>query len=141
MIKYANNHPEEFNGIHGPFVVALMQLSSALFTEIINICVICSLTDIQDIIMNFIALAVISEFDNFYAKSVVGIPIKKTLDAPLSIKRSSKDIQFSDRSLFEKFVRIVYRISRIFYASYYYYFMAFTVIPLTYLASYQQESN
>jgi hypothetical protein len=41
-------------------MVALMQFFGAIFTEVINILSICSLADTKEVVMNFIALGVIS---------------------------------------------------------------------------------
>jgi hypothetical protein len=87
----------------------------------------------MDVIMNFIALGVIAEIDDFYAGSLTDFPLKDALKEPPMIKRSSKQITFSERSAFMKFVRFFYRTLRVLYASYYYYFMAFTVVPITYV--------
>jgi hypothetical protein len=53
-----------------------MQLCGALFTEIINICVICNQEKIMDVIMNFIALGAIAEIDNYYLDALVHCPLK-----------------------------------------------------------------
>jgi hypothetical protein len=57
-----------------------MQLFIVLFTEIINICNICTLNTIMDIIMNFIALGVIAEIDNYYSSSLGNSKIKALID-------------------------------------------------------------
>ena len=51
-------------------MVALMQLVGAVFTETINILSICSLENTKEVIMNFIALGVIAEIDNYYLSAL-----------------------------------------------------------------------
>ena len=47
-----------------------MQLISSVFTELINIVLMCSQDNIPDTVMNFFALSVIHEIDNLYANSL-----------------------------------------------------------------------
>jgi hypothetical protein len=98
MMKYLANHHNQFSGILGPLLIALMQFIGAFFTEIINILVICSLPTIMEIIMNFIALGAISEIDNYYLASLAICPLKSALETPLKISRTSKNFAtFSSR--------------------------------------------
>jgi hypothetical protein len=71
MIRYFAKHASNdtnscFSESLAPILVALMQFLAGLFTETINILSICSLETSKDVIMNFIALGVISEIDNYY---------------------------------------------------------------------------
>lgn len=70
MLKYYNNHHEEFSEHITPVLITLMQFFGAVFTEVININVICAQSTIMDSVMNFIALGVIAEIDDFYAGSL-----------------------------------------------------------------------
>jgi hypothetical protein len=94
----------------------------------------------MNIIMNFIALGVISEIDNYYANCLNESHLKQVIleeNLPV-ITKGSKDFDTDPemkRSKFATLIRIVYRFFRFIYASYYYYFMAFTVIPLSYVLS------
>ena len=49
-------------------IVSLMQFSIAFGTELVNILLICTSNNVKDVIMNFIALGVIAEIDDIYAK-------------------------------------------------------------------------
>ena len=53
-------------------LVGFMQMTSCITTEIVNLMLICTLTDVNDIIMNFVALVAISKIDNVYAESREG---------------------------------------------------------------------
>lgn len=61
-------------------MISLMQFSGALATEIINIILICTQDSVKDVIMNFIALGVIAEIDDIYAKTLYQNRIKKELE-------------------------------------------------------------
>jgi hypothetical protein len=57
-------------------MVTLMQFYGAVFTEVINILSICTLGNSKDVIMNFIALGVIAEIDNFYLQALPSSNLK-----------------------------------------------------------------
>ena len=79
--------------------VALMQFLGALFTETINLLLICSLENTKEVIMNFIALGVIAEIDNYYFLALPSSNLTKRLDEPFEIKIKSKSLKFMDRDL------------------------------------------
>jgi hypothetical protein len=67
MIKYFTSHRSRFDSGIQPFLIPFMKLCGSLFTECVNIFLICQQTTIMDCVMNFIALGVIAEIDNLYA--------------------------------------------------------------------------
>ena len=75
-------------------MVTLMQFYGAVFTEVINILSICTLGNSKDVIMNFIALGVIAEIDNFYLQALPSSALKSRLSEPFEIKTRSRDIEF-----------------------------------------------
>ena len=52
------------------FILGMMQMTSALFTQALNIFLICQLTDPADIVMNFVQFGFISQIDDLYARSL-----------------------------------------------------------------------
>ena len=77
-------------------LISLMQLSSALGTEIINIALICAQDTVKDVIMNFIALGVIAEIDNFYAGTLTNNPIKNQI-GDVALDFESEEDEAGDR--------------------------------------------
>ena len=65
--KYLAENADKFSARLAPFFIAQMQILGAIFTELMNLCLICGQNDIMSCIMNFIALGCISQIDNFYA--------------------------------------------------------------------------
>lgn len=143
MMKFLGNHnylmPGQdsestyFSGTSAPMLVALMQFFGAVFTETINILSICSLENTKEVIMNFIALGVIAEIDNYYLSALPPSELIKRLEEPFEIKILSSEIKFWDRDLKTKIVRCIYKFFRVFEVSFYYYFTPFIVLILTYL--------
>ena len=90
MMKFIANHnslsPGQdlestyFSGTWAPMLVAIMQFFGAVFTETINILAICYLENTKEVIMNFIALGVIAEIDNYYLSALHPSELKKRLE-------------------------------------------------------------
>ncbi len=55
-----------FDNILPPLLIALMQFSSALLTEVMNLFLLTGQTDILAVIAGYIAVMIISEIDNTY---------------------------------------------------------------------------
>ena len=85
-----------------------MKLYGSLFTEIINICLICGQPTIMDCIMNFIALGAIAQIDDYYAQALTYCPLKAAIEIPLEFQNSSKDINYGSRK--SKSLRVIYRL-------------------------------
>jgi hypothetical protein len=120
-------------------MVALMQLVGAVFTETINILSICSLENTKEVIMNFIALGVIAEIDNYYLSALPPNQMRCRLEDPFEIKILAKEIKFWDRDFNSKIIYSAYKFFRVLEVSFYYYFTPFIVLILTYLIAGQKE--
>lgn len=65
MMKYSVNHSYKFVHYSMAFASGLLQTVSCLGVELANIGVLCGAEDTISIVFNFIALAIIAEFDNY----------------------------------------------------------------------------
>ncbi len=147
-MKFLSNHnhvaPGEstyFTETTAPMLVALMQFLGAFLTETINIVSICSLENTKEVIMNFIALGVIAEIDNYYLSALPPSDLIKRLEEPFPIRALSGKINFWDRKLNTKIVCVIYKFFKIFEVSFYYYFTPFIVLILTYLIAGQNADE
>jgi len=68
-MKYSVNHHDKFIWWQGPFFFGFFQVVMIVFLEFVNLLNICAQVDDVEIVMNFIALTVIAEFDNFIYKA------------------------------------------------------------------------
>lgn len=134
MLKYYNDHHSAFAEPVPAVAIAVMQLAAALFTEVININLICAQDTIMDCIMNFIALGVIAEVDDYYAGSLSHFPLTDAVERAPPILRGSKENPYESRPPAQKVVRVFYKILRTLYAAYYYYFMPFTIVLLSFIS-------
>ena len=70
MMKFSMNHSERFTTKSLPYIIGLLQVIASLWIEFINIFILLSNESVMDVVMNFLALNVILEFDNYYAASL-----------------------------------------------------------------------
>lgn len=65
-MKYALNHEWRFDNWKVAFWCGFLQASIILIVELVNFLCIMSSTQVLDVVMNFLALVVISDFDDFF---------------------------------------------------------------------------
>eukprot|EP00347_Sterkiella_histriomuscorum_P004136 403361618 len=123
-------------------IVSLMQFLGSFGTEVVNIFLICQQDTVQDVIMNFIALGVIAEIDDIYAGTLYNNEIKNKLEAgeiSLLIK-DHKPVQPFYASRWNP-ITWIHGVLRCYYECYYYYFMPFTVIVITFFSDLMDERS
>ena len=70
MMKFTMNHYTRFTTRFLPYLIGFLQVIASLWIEFINIFILLSNESVMDVVMNFLALNVILEFDNYYAASL-----------------------------------------------------------------------
>ena len=68
--KYVKYHPYKFENITITIIICFMKLFVECGTELVSLAITATYTDSLDIVMNYIALSVISELDEVYFKSL-----------------------------------------------------------------------
>lgn len=137
--------------------MGLLQCVSVILVEFVNIEIILTSIAPTDIVYNFIALAVIAEFDDFVYESLRSESMKTLIEAEVTEKifvfrhttsKKCKDeelstvldehgeyrplkVTFRSRTCCNKCLYITYKALRIFYTSFYFYFIPFITIILT----------
>jgi hypothetical protein len=81
-MKFSLNHSYRFEKAFIPFLAGFLQASSIFVIEIVNFIVILTSADYLSVVMNFLALAVISEFDDAFYTSIVQDDLKEILSNP-----------------------------------------------------------
>ena len=129
-----------------------------LLIEIASIFVICSATDTISIIFNFIALAILCDFDGFvyesiknesfkllieeefvnYATQICHTTSRRCRDDELStVKLPDSDeyrllkIKFKDRGCDLKIMYVIYKIVKVQYSAVFFYFLPFTAVIIS----------
>jgi len=132
LMQFSNNQSHLFveGGSEISFILAFVQVQTALFAEMINIWILVTQRDISNCVIYFVALHVIMEVSNLYFSSLMGNKLKKVMEKPPKIDKRGRDIQFMKRSFFHKVARVIYKAFRAYYVSVIFYFMPFSVIYL-----------
>lgn len=64
VMKFANNHEYRFLNYRIAWLAGCMQFFMIITVEMVNFIAILNSTTILDVVMNFMALTIIAEFDN-----------------------------------------------------------------------------
>jgi len=90
----------------------------------------------MDVVMNYIALEIVAQIDNLYSETVQSRIVQEIMDdenwRPYIIWDRKKNLPLTKRKFWNCTLHFVYRISKLFYVSFYYYFFPLVVIILTY---------
>ena len=70
-MKFALNHDYRFENYKVAFLAGFMQATMIFVVEIVNFFAILTAGSILDVVMNFMALAIIAEFDDFFFKNLI----------------------------------------------------------------------
>lgn len=81
-MKYALNHSYKFKDIKVPFMAGAMQASMIMTCEVVNIFCILSRNTTFDVVISFLGLAVIMNFDNNFYTALGANPDKELLTDP-----------------------------------------------------------
>ena len=74
-MKYALNHPWKFNNYQIAWFCGFMQVCNVFIVEFVNFAALLTNFTIIDIIMNFLALVVIAEFDEYFFSALKNDPL------------------------------------------------------------------
>ena len=69
-MKYANNHTWKFRSWGYAYLIGFGQLLMVVSVEFINLILLCENDTVMDIIMDFLALVIISDFDEYYVTAL-----------------------------------------------------------------------
>lgn len=166
MMKFSSNHPYKFNSFIIAWISGFLQTVSCLSVEIANIGVLCGADDTISIVFNFIALAIIAEFDNFVFASMKNETMRDLIEKPFTRQclmyshttskkagtaelSDQKDdygdfrplrVSFGDRTCSNKLAYAVYKLMRTFYVAFFYYFIPFVAIVMSTLVPLQARN-
>ena len=75
LMKYAVNHPWKFDRVGVAYLCGLMQATNVIIVEGVNFVALLTNFKIIDVIMNFMALVVIAEFDEYFFNALKNHPL------------------------------------------------------------------
>ena len=76
FMKYSMNHPWKFHNWFAAFMVGFCQMMVLYLVETVNVALLLTNNTILEIIMNFLAIVIISEFDDYFFMSLRREPLK-----------------------------------------------------------------
>ena len=79
LMKYSINHPYKFKAWFNAFMVGLCQMIALVSVELVNVAVLLTNPTVMDTIMNFLALVIISDFDDYFFMTIKSEPIAKLI--------------------------------------------------------------
>lgn len=135
IMKFANQQCDLFvpYGSEISFILGLISVSTALLCEFVNIYMLAYQHTVQHCIIHFVALEVIMEISNMYFESLKSNKLKEIMHHAPKYVKCGHEIKFTERSLFHKFARILYKVLRCFYVSVIFYFVPFSVLYLQWI--------
>ena len=79
MMKFSLNHTYKFSSWTWAYFIGLSQFLMVVAVEVVNVVILCTNQNVMDIIMNFLALVIISDFDNFFVATLKSDPVYQML--------------------------------------------------------------
>ena len=79
MMKFSINHDHKFSNYKLAFLSGFLQASMIFVVESVNFMIILAAKEYSEIVMNFMAIAIISEFDDFFYRAIGDDPLKALL--------------------------------------------------------------
>jgi hypothetical protein len=132
-------HLERYHVAHEKaiFLIPLMQGFIALLTELINLVMITGQRNILDVVMNYIAIKIISEVDNIYMSSgILDVTLAKILNSEDEWKPKvvAGYVPFGDRPPLNKAAFVIWKVYKLLFNSLYFYFFPFVALILNMFA-------
>ena len=78
-MKYSINHPWKFESWWGAFNVGLFQFCILVMVEFVSLMVLLLQQTVLDVLMNFLALTIITEFDDYLFQTLYKDPISRLI--------------------------------------------------------------
>ena len=135
-MKYCNNHEEEFSSPYCAFLVGFMQFVCGIIAETCCCIYLSSLNSPIDVIIRFMALTAVANVDEIVFRAFGQEQrILKKLE-PLKISAHRRDFASGKlkRPEPQRFLRMIYKTLRVFFASFQYYFFPFVILIIPVLA-------
>ena len=140
MMKYLVNHTEDFSAPFNAFAIGFMQVFTGLATELACICFLATVGSEIDVIIKYMALSSIAKVDDIYANALPADNRIKNDYEQLEVKNHRRDlnnrIEKEGLGIAFRIGRFVYKVIRMFYSSYVFYFFPYTTLIVPYIAEF-----
>ena len=133
MMKYAVNHFENFTNVHIAFFVAFMHTIISLGIEVTVIMVLCSFSNVLQVIMGYVSLSAIANIPKFFYGALHEHKMLKCAGHKLDITNYRHNNLTQHAPCHVKFMRFIQKSLRIFFVSFTYYFMPYVALLISFL--------
>jgi len=140
MMKYSVNHHADFRFPGVSFLIGFMQFTGGFLAFILCIIFTSTQTNTLDTIIKFVALISIAKVDDFYAGALPSTYPLKQKPAPLVIYIHKGDPETQGRSCWLKIGRFIYKLIRLIYVSWLFYWGAYLSLFCGYFNSNDWDS-
>ena len=79
IMKYSINHPWKFDNWWSAFMVGFYQFTILVMVEFVSMMVLLLQQSVLDVLMNFLALTVLTEFDDYLFLSLQSEPVSELI--------------------------------------------------------------
>jgi len=136
MFAYFVNNEEKFHAKIPGMAIPLFQLFTSASTELVSLILIAQQVSVLDVVMNFVALAIISDIDNMFLTASRDMRIKKVLlddgkELLLDLSTGTEK-KFEDRKSCNKFYFALYVFFDFNYKVWYFYMFPFLCVLLNF---------
>ena len=134
-MKYAVNHRDHFTNAYAAFLFGFLNCTICMCVEFNVVLILSSLDDITNIIMKYVTLSAIANIPRFYYSSLGGenkLLKVKDMKLPITKHRSGPEPAMKGATCGMWVLRITYKIFRLIYICWFYYFFSFTSVFLNF---------
>ena len=111
-------------------MLSLFKIFNMMLAQFTNIYLLNYQTTIEYSIIHFVALEVIVHFTHLYLESLMDDPICEVMHHLPEAEVRGCDINFSERTCFHKFARVLYKVIRCLYISFVFYFAPYMILVI-----------
>ena len=139
MMKYACNHHDRFTNIYPPFMIAWASVCINLCVEANVMIILSTMPNVMNVIMKYVSLAAIANIPKFYYNSMLEHKMLNCNKKGIQIVNFRHQGRLKTAPIQIKFMRLIYKVFRTFFASVSYYFNPFLAVFLnfTFMISYK----
>lgn len=123
MMKFSIYHSEEFKNPVVAFFLGFSVSAINIVCQYTNTYQTMIQDDIMHVITKFVAFKLLIQIQDYYLRSKTNFPVKAALKDPLVINQSNK-------VKMNKVLFLVYKLFRVFFTSFYFYFFPLLIIYL-----------
>jgi len=137
-LYYVKRHPHKFDNLSAPLIICMFKFLVEILTEFTSLALTATCTDTKDVVMNYIALGVISELDEVYFLAIRN-PLKQQFEdikQEIPITNLDKVSLHDNLHKFEKCFFYLLKCLKFFYEAIYFHMFPYMLFLFIYFNEY-----